>query len=188
MNHFPPSHLFSSSVENIGTGIRLSFLWLLFDSTNVPVNAWAGTVPNNQPTSKQCISSTNTTMTCCCSFIVQDAELLRGKDRGVCPTLESCIPTYEPNSCSVDFFSFTFSWVLNWSVGRFSTIQTSFSNPYCDVDESRLSSFTSQLCKQCRKLMPRGKPRSLSGIRGVNELIVSRTDSALFVQPDNSSW
>lgn len=104
MNHFPPSLLFFSSVENIGTGIRPSFLWLLFDSTNVPVNAWAGTVPNNQPTSKQCISSTNATMTCCCSFIVQDAELLSGKGRGVCPTPESCIPTYEPNSCSVDFF------------------------------------------------------------------------------------
>lgn len=63
-------------------------------------------------------------------------------------------------------FSFTFSWVLNWSVGRFSTIQTSFSNPYCDVDESRLSSFTLQRCKQRCKLMARAKPRSLSGIRG----------------------
>lgn len=109
MNHFPPSLLFFRSVENIGTGIRLSFLWLLFDSifdlTNVPFNAWAETVPNNQPTSKQCItSSTNTTMTRCCSFIVQDAELLSGKGRGVCPTPESCIPTNEPNSCSVDFF------------------------------------------------------------------------------------
>lgn len=158
---------------------------MIFDSSSVPVNAWGGTVPNNQPTSKQCTtSSTNTTMTCCCSFRGQDAESLSRKGIYGRPTRAELHSDKWAKLLLRQLLSlFTFSRVLNWSVGHFSTIQTSFSNPDCVVDESRLSSFTSQLCKQSCKLMAREKPRSLSRIRGwTNWLFQELIQHCLFNQ------